>query len=219
MSKPIDQRAASARAYANPFREIRQLRGMSPGQVAEAMGVELRTYYNLETSTGRASLSYVDDFARVTNSDAKALALALVMRLPLLAVRCADNKLATLVLAGLEDLHQDLGEALAHLEAAVVMSVIDEAFGKLAAHARRETPALAADALDPEELWLTARQIECLEWVQAGKSSSVIGQILGLSGRTIDHHIANACRRLKVSTRTQAVAVARDLGLLAPASP
>lgn len=61
---------------------------------------------------------------------------------------------------------------------------------------------------------LSARQLQCLSWVQAGKSSSDIGTILGLSPRTVDDHIAAACERMGVRTRLQAVICARDLALL-----
>jgi DNA-binding CsgD family transcriptional regulator len=66
---------------------------------------------------------------------------------------------------------------------------------------------------------LTARQVECLAWVRAGKSSTDIGTILGLSPRTVDAYIADACARLGVRTRMQAVIVATDKGLLSPAIP
>ena len=61
---------------------------------------------------------------------------------------------------------------------------------------------------------LSPRQLQCLTWVQAGKSSSDIGVILGLSPRTVDDHIAAACERMGVRTRLQAVICARDLALL-----
>jgi ATP/maltotriose-dependent transcriptional regulator MalT len=38
--------------------------------------------------------------------------------------------------------------------------------------------------------------------------------ILGLSARTVDDHIAAACRRLGVRTRVQAVLAAVEAGLL-----
>ena len=219
MSKLITADVTPSKHIANPFREIRHLRGMRATEVAEAMGVELRTYQNLETKVGPASLGYVDRFARVTDSDAIALALTITLQFPRLATLSADNKLATWIFSGLEDLERNLGDRLAQIESAVVISVVGEAFGKLAAHARRETPILPADATHTDEMFLTARQIECLEWVQAGKSSSVIGQILGVSKRTIDEHLAEACRRLEVRTRIQAVAVACELGLIAPSTP
>jgi DNA-binding CsgD family transcriptional regulator len=61
---------------------------------------------------------------------------------------------------------------------------------------------------------LRQRQIECLYWAQEGKSAVDIGQILGISGRTVEAHIARACDVLGVRTRVQAVIRARDLGWL-----
>jgi DNA-binding CsgD family transcriptional regulator len=65
---------------------------------------------------------------------------------------------------------------------------------------------------------LSARQLECLYWAQEGKSATDIGQIIGISGRTVERHLFNACRALGVRTRVQAVIRARDLRLL-PAHP
>src|SRR5262249_37184876 len=61
---------------------------------------------------------------------------------------------------------------------------------------------------------LTERQTECLNWVRAGKTSYEIGVILGISSRVVDEHIAGACERLQVRTRTQAVIEAAAHGLL-----
>lgn len=61
---------------------------------------------------------------------------------------------------------------------------------------------------------LSERQLECLAWTQEGKSAGVIGQILGISGRTVEGHLAKACDALGVRTRVQAVVKARELGIL-----
>lgn len=61
---------------------------------------------------------------------------------------------------------------------------------------------------------LSRRQRECLLWVRHGKSSADIGEILGLSVPTVDGHIAEACRKLGVRTRVQAVVEACLAGLI-----
>lgn len=61
---------------------------------------------------------------------------------------------------------------------------------------------------------LTVRQLECLFWAQQGKSATDIGQLVGISGRTVERHLFNACRALGVRTRVQAAIKARDLSLL-----
>jgi DNA-binding CsgD family transcriptional regulator len=66
---------------------------------------------------------------------------------------------------------------------------------------------------------LTARQLECLYWAQQGKSATDIGQIVGISGRTVERHLFNACAALGVRTRVQAVVRARDLGWIPRDAP
>ncbi len=65
---------------------------------------------------------------------------------------------------------------------------------------------------------ITARQLQVLSWVQEGKSSGDIASILGLSTRTVEHHIEKICRRLGVRTRLQAALKARDMRLISPAN-
>lgn len=76
-----------------------------------------------------------------------------------------------------------------------------------------------ADYLDfAPQTWprVSRRQLLCLYWVQEGKSANDIGVILGISGRTVEGHLRQACLHLGVRTRFQAVLRARELGLLAP---
>jgi DNA-binding NarL/FixJ family response regulator len=61
---------------------------------------------------------------------------------------------------------------------------------------------------------ITERQLEVLYWVQEGKSASDIGGILGLSHRTVEHHLEKVCHHLGVRTRVQAMLKARDMGLI-----
>lgn len=52
---------------------------------------------------------------------------------------------------------------------------------------------------------LVERERETLTWAARGKTFAEIGQILGLSRRTVEFHLDNARRKLGVSTRTQAL--------------
>ena len=65
-----------------------------------------------------------------------------------------------------------------------------------------------------QDVVLSPRQRECLVWVRHGKSSAAIGTILGISAQTVDEHIGEACRRLRVRTRTQAAVEASLCGLI-----
>lgn len=61
---------------------------------------------------------------------------------------------------------------------------------------------------------LRPRQVQCLYWARQGKSSADIGRIIGISARTVDEHLANACEILGVRSRIQAVARAVVIGLV-----
>lgn len=75
------------------------------------------------------------------------------------------------------------------------------------------------DSLSGASGRITDRQLECLAWVQEGKSATDIGGILGLSGRTVEKHIIKICGHLGVKTRVQAVVRARELGLIPGSAP
>lgn len=61
---------------------------------------------------------------------------------------------------------------------------------------------------------LSGREIQCLDWVSRGKTSWETATILGLSERTVNFHLLNACRKLNVYGRQAGVAKAMRLGLL-----
>jgi DNA-binding CsgD family transcriptional regulator len=72
----------------------------------------------------------------------------------------------------------------------------------------------------PEELEespLSPRQTACLTLAAQGNTSPEIASLLGISRRTVDQHIGEACGRLKVRTRVQAAATAVWLGLISVA--
>lgn len=55
---------------------------------------------------------------------------------------------------------------------------------------------------------LTSRESEVLYWVAHGKINRDIGEILGLSPRTVDKHLQHVFEKLNVETRTAAVSMA-----------
>jgi LuxR family transcriptional regulator, quorum-sensing system regulator LasR len=69
----------------------------------------------------------------------------------------------------------------------------------------------------PEAANMTNRELECLKWGAAGKSSWEIGRILSCSEATVNFHFGNIRCKLNSKTRQQAVVKAIRLGLISPA--
>ncbi len=55
---------------------------------------------------------------------------------------------------------------------------------------------------------LTKREAQVLRWAARGKTAWETGIILGLTEKTVSFYLGNACAKLKVATKTQAVAFA-----------
>lgn len=63
-------------------------------------------------------------------------------------------------------------------------------------------------------LKVTPREREVILWCAAGKTNWEIGQILGISEKTVQHELASACRRLNSVNRAQLIAEAIRLGII-----
>jgi DNA-binding CsgD family transcriptional regulator len=61
---------------------------------------------------------------------------------------------------------------------------------------------------------MTPRELECLTLIAKGASDAEAGQTLGLSERTVRFHLGNATEKLGARTRSHAVALATQLGIL-----
>jgi DNA-binding CsgD family transcriptional regulator len=69
-----------------------------------------------------------------------------------------------------------------------------------------------ASAPEPQALaaafGLTSREAEVLYWVACGKINRDVGEILGMSPRTVDKHLQHVFEKLSVETRTAAASMA-----------
>jgi DNA-binding CsgD family transcriptional regulator len=63
---------------------------------------------------------------------------------------------------------------------------------------------------------LSTREREILQWVAAGKSQQDVGDILGISHRTVEVHLRSAREKLGALTTPQAVGRGIRLGLITP---
>ncbi len=61
---------------------------------------------------------------------------------------------------------------------------------------------------------LTRRELECLHWVALGRTDVQIGETIHRVASTSRFHVENAIAKLGASNRTEAVAIALELGLI-----
>jgi transcriptional regulator with XRE-family HTH domain len=125
------------RLLAQVVRSIRKQRRMKPSEVAKAMGLPLRTYEHFERGTGRMSYARIRRFALATDSDP----IAIISTLPLgsaeFALNSIDNKLMTIAMGKLSDLHEELGPDVTFLGTSVLVSAFDKLCKDLIEHVRR----------------------------------------------------------------------------------
>jgi DNA-binding NarL/FixJ family response regulator len=61
---------------------------------------------------------------------------------------------------------------------------------------------------------LTARELEVIRLIAAGKTNRAIASALSISGRTVDRHVSNILNKLDLSSRSAATAYAYEHGLV-----
>jgi len=66
----------------------------------------------------------------------------------------------------------------------------------------------------PRSAALSEPEKICLAWTQHGKTSWEVGQIIGRSQSTVDHHLTRAMHKLNTVNKAHAVATALRLGLI-----
>ena len=118
------------------LKAIRRRRGLSAADVARAMGIPLRTYEYFEAGQGRVEPGRIRQFADAVDADAVAIGWALEFRSVEFAVRCLDNKLATILLMTLQDFDQAAGDEILRLDARTLIGEFTRTFHDLAAQAR-----------------------------------------------------------------------------------
>ncbi|SDS26623.1 response regulator transcription factor [Pseudomonas oryzae] len=102
---------------------------------------------------------------------------------------------------------QVLARIASHLRTARSLREAREASQQAAAPGVEEVRAALA-----RRYQLTGREVEVLEWVACGKTNRDIGEILGLSPRTVNKHLEHVYVKLGVETRTAAASVVMALG-------
>ncbi len=119
------------------------------------------------------------------------------------------NRVATMVMFG--RLNAAVSPQTAHL-LELLMPHLHCAIVKVTAS--RQHALLANSSRNHRVKPLSKREIEVIEWLQAGKTNWEIGNIMQVSPLTIKNHVQNILRKLDVENRSQAASKAMKLGLI-----
>lgn len=84
----------------------------------------------------------------------------------------------------------------------------------LSSRATKQVERIAGGAGRERPIHLTPRELEILQWTMAGKSGTVVAEILGISHAGVKFHLGNAMAKLNAPTKHTAVLKAVSLGLL-----
>ncbi len=104
------------------------------------MNMPTRSYEHLEAGTGRITYDRIVAFAEATNSDPIAILASVTIDRADFALRCADNKLMTIMMIAMMELDEDLGNDIALLDAQTLVGGFTRLARDLARHVRsRET--------------------------------------------------------------------------------
>jgi len=107
---------------------------MRSSEVARALDMPLRSYEHFESGRGRFTFDRLVRFAEVTNSDPFAIIAVLALKSPEFALRCADNKLMTILMIAMSELNEELGDDIAFLEPGILIGAFTRVVKDLTEH-------------------------------------------------------------------------------------
>ena len=140
------------------LRLIRTHRRMRTIDVAQGMNMALRSYEHFESGAGRINIERIHRFAEVTDSDPHGILAALAIGSPAFALRCADNKLATIMAVVLQEFNEEAGDAIIDLDARTLINTFTKTLKDLAVQSVHRDA--EADA------WLEARRAKLMRPVR-----------------------------------------------------
>jgi hypothetical protein len=118
------------------LKAVRRLRGQRAVDVAAAMGLPLRSYEYFEAAKGRLNVERIHQFADVLDADPIAILIGVEICSPDFAVRCAGNKLMTILMMALQEFDADAADQIAGLDARTLISAFTRLFDGLSAEAK-----------------------------------------------------------------------------------
>lgn len=122
------------------LRLVRKHRGMRQIDVAEAMGLPIRTYQNFEAGRIHLDFEKIKAFAAATDSDPHAILAAVMIGSPAFALRSTQNKLTSVLMTALQRFDERLGDDIARIEVGRLIKAFRKVFADL------ETELAARDA-------------------------------------------------------------------------
>jgi transcriptional regulator with XRE-family HTH domain len=146
MGEPRLDVPSRSEALAQALKSLRRLRGLRPGQMADAMGMPRRSYEYFEAGRGPLNVDRVHRFAQILDVDPFAILAAMEIRSPQFAVRCAEHKLMTVMMVAVQEFDATAGDDIARLNAATIIAGLTRVFDALAKEAR--------DGADFAERWM-----------------------------------------------------------------
>jgi transcriptional regulator with XRE-family HTH domain len=116
---------------ARVIRDIRRLRNLRASELAQRMGLPVRSYELFEAGRGRLDLERLFSFAEATDSDPFAIVLSVPFKSAAFAVACADTKLALIMVMLLQDFYQERGDDITYLDPPNIIGGFERVFKEL----------------------------------------------------------------------------------------
>jgi transcriptional regulator with XRE-family HTH domain len=116
------------------LKHIRDLRHLSARQVADAMGLPLRTYYNFESGAGALDIARVFRFADATDSDPVSIIESLMLGSLDHALRCLENQAASIKLASFHKFEQKVGDRMTNIQSQFFIEAFKRSYDSLEGH-------------------------------------------------------------------------------------
>ena len=126
-----------SRLLSQTLRAVRRRAGLRAADVAQRMGMPLRSYEHFEAGGRRVNLERIHEFAAATGADALAILASILMGSPAFAVRSSRNKMMLTLMLALQEFDGDAGDDMELLETGVCLAAFSEMFGQLAHEVRR----------------------------------------------------------------------------------
>jgi hypothetical protein len=109
---------------------------MRAQDVADTMGLPLRSYEYFEGGHGQVNLERIYAFAKATGSDGDAIVAAILIGEPELAVWAADNKMVMALKIAVGEFAENLGADMARIDTRTLLTAFTQMFRELATEAK-----------------------------------------------------------------------------------